>query len=577
MNESRSDLLLIERYFDGIASKQDIREIETRLVEEEKFSDSFARAGILHRQISELITENRLHKLLDEAASHSPAISVLSQNRKVISTKHSLDQSNKTKKRTDFLKLVSLSLAASLAIGFFYWTSYPLDENTIEAAKANQFENLNGIAATVTHTKNCEWSEEFKPLSVGDQVAEGQKILLNQGLLKLIFESGAEVTLQGPCEIDVVNSMLGYLRSGNATASVPPRAFSFAIRAPGLDIIDLGTDFGVSVGDDGNSELHVFEGEVIYRQDNSTRKSSEVFHVAEDNAVRFTSPTVLPTDIALNSKLFKNHFGLRQDYQDRVELPVTDKLALWLAANHEVNIDEYANLLAWHDSLIGDNKSSEDAFPESSDASPMFIPNAINGLPVIRFDGDNDYLLTTPLMTTDNQTVFLVCQFTEASFSADRKYGGQIINYDGPPTRELTNTLAPGVLQIGEPLLQEEFYPSSVTAQVFAGFIGMTTVEAARIDAAPVGPNHPLIVVYKYDFENRSATLEINGKIIGASNAFAPAALTSRKVIGRHSWMDLFFNGDLAEVLIYNDALSTDDVDQVVKSLSKKYSISLTN
>ncbi len=584
MNDYRIDLLLIGRYFDGIATQEDLQEIQNRLIAEEEFANSFARAGILHRQISELITEKRLHQLLDEVASNSPALSLLSKKR-TISRSQLLDSKSNIKASSNVFvkwknfKLGGLALAATLAlISYYLWpTNLDSNVNQLSQTKQSSTNSIEKIAATVTHVKNCKWPNNSKPLKVGTQLSEGQSISLDSGILKLIFESGAEVTLQGPCEIDVVNSMLGYLRSGNATASVPPRAFSFAIRAPGLDIIDLGTDFGVSVGSDGNSELHVFEGEVIYRQDNCSRKSSEVFHVAEDNAVRFTSPTVLPTEIEVNAGLFKNQFELREAYQGKDKLPVTKNLALWLSADHEVNIDENGKLLGWHDSVIGDNKSSEDAFPESPEASPTFVKEAINGKPAVRFDGKDDYLLTTPLVTTDNQTVVIVCQFTEDSFSTDRKYGGQIINYDGPPTRELTNTLAPGVLQIGEPLLEEEFHPSAVTAQVFAGFIGMTTIEAGRIDAAPAGPNRPLIVVYKYDYENRTATLSINGKTIGVSNAFAPAALTSRKVIGRHSWMELFYSGDLAEILIYNKALSSDDITKIVQTFSKEYDISVDN
>ncbi len=205
------------------------------------------------------------------------------------------------------------------------------------------------------------------------------------------------------------------------------------------------------------------------------------------------------------------------------------------------------------------------------------MKDAIHGKPGIRFDGESDYLLTTPLETTDDQTVMFVCQFGPQAFRKDRKWGGQIINYDGPPNRYLSDTLEPGVLQIGEPLLEQEFQPSLLTGQVFAGFIGSATVESGRVDASPVGRDEPVVVayVYDYEYEHGKSYLMINGRKYGEARAFAPQGITSRKIIGRHAWMELYFGGDLGEMLIYNKALSTEELAQTTTYLADKYKIKL--
>jgi hypothetical protein len=149
------------------------------------------------------------------------------------------------------------------------------------------------------------------------------------------------------------------------------------------------------------------------------------------------------------------------------------------------------------------------------------------------------------------------------------------LNYDGPPSRYLSNTLEPGVLQIGEPLLASEFKPTLLTGQVFAGFIGAATVEAGRVDAKQVGVNTPVIVSYLYDYGNGRAVLSINGRPSGEARAFAPQEITSRKIIGRHAWMELYFHGDLAEMMIYNKALSQEDLSKATAYLADKYSIKL--
>ena len=150
----------------------------------------------------------------------------------------------------------------------------------------------------------------------------------------------------------------------------------------------------------------------------------------------------------------------------------------------------------------------------------------------------------------------------KAAFAPGRQWGGQIINYDGPPSREASNTFAPGILQIGEPLLETDFKPTLITGQVFAGFIGSATVESGRVDGETIGANQPAIIAYHYDYSGGKASLAINGSVRGESRAFAPQALASRKIIGRHAWKELFFTGDLAEVLIYNKALSATELSE---------------
>ena len=169
--------------------------------------------------------------------------------------------------------------------------------------------------------------------------------------------------------------------------------------------------------------------------------------------------------------------------------------------------------------------------------------------------------------------MLFVCQFSQSAFDKGRIWGGQILNYDGPPSRYLSNTLEPGVLQIGEPLLETEFKPTLLTGQVFAGFIGSAVVEAGRIDAEPVGANVPVVVSYLYDYGEGKSRLAINGRTYGEARAFAPQGITSRKIIGRHAWMQNFFHGDLAEMLIFNKALSPEELADTTAYLAEKYSI----
>ena len=84
-----------------------------------------------------------------------------------------------------------------------------------------------------------------------------------------------------------------------------------------------------------------------------------------------------------------------------------------------------------------------------------------------------------------------------------------------------------------------------------------------------------MVVTYRYDLTNARATLAINGKPYSETRAFAPQAITSRKIIGRHAWMQNFFRGDLAELLIFNKALTPEELAQTTRYLADKYSVKL--
>lgn len=562
---------LVSLYLEGALSAEELAEFERRLAADQGFAEEVARMSLTHRQILELFSERKLHHLLEQAIVSSPLVP-----RPLLAELAGGARSETVRRGSPWWAWAAAAVA--VAAGAFLWqrsTPAPLESAPTQVAQRPEDRPPSEwpFAATITRMVDCQWADQAQSFKNGDQLESGARVALESGLAKLTFECGAEVVLQGPCDFVVESPMLGFLQSGKITANVPRRAFTFAIRAPGLDFVDLGTDFGISVDGQGHSELHVFEGEVIYRQDEKLKKSSEVVHVTQDNAVRFNSSPDATSTIALDKGQFSRHFDLRRGAGREAVVPVTKNLALWLAADRGVDVDDQGRVVSWHDNIVGDNKVGEDASQINSAERPKFVAAAINQRPAVRFDGRNDLLLTTPLETTDNQTVFLVCQYSPEAFSGNRIYGGQILNYDGPPTRELSNTLAPGILQIGEPLLKDEFKPSLVTGQVFAGFIGKTTVEAGRVDAEPVGAIQPVIIAYHYDYDHRKATLFINGKNVGQSNAFAPAGLTSRKVIGRHAWMELFFGGDLAELLIYNEALSPADVAAVTEHLAKRYGI----
>jgi hypothetical protein len=577
---------LLSRYLDGSVTADELALLESQLGTDEQFAEHVARWCLAHRQVSELLTENKLHRLMDQFVATAPGLpkETVKQLRES-STAVARDRSG----RSDSGRFRSLSWAAfamGVAIGAAWLfanrsQNVPSESKQTATAQADPVSDSSAskVAATLTQVVDAVWAKGATALHHGQLLRVGDHVALQSGMVKVTFDCGAEVVLQGPCDFWIHAPMEGHLLSGRITANVPRRAFSFAILSPQVDMVDLGTSFGVEVGDHGRTELHVFEGEVLCSEPakQQTGKRNEIIHVTANNAMEFRAAAGEPSDIAMNQAQFAGLIALRRAADVKAGHLTEDKLALWLAADVAVTTDAANRVIAWQDIVYGDNRSGEDAIQVDEQARPLLVDDAIHGHPGIRFDGESDYLLTTPLETTDDQTVLFVCQFGPQTFRPGRKWGGQIINYDGPPSRYLSDTSQPGVLQIGEPLLEEEFRPSLLTGQVFAGFIGSATVESGRVDAASFRMNEPVIVsyVYDYEYERGMAYLMINGRKYGEARAFAPQWITSRKIVGRHAWMELYFGGDLAEMLIFNKALTPDELTQTTTYLADKYAIPL--
>jgi hypothetical protein len=82
------------------------------------------------------------------------------------------------------------------------------------------------------------------------------------GLLQLEFYCGATVVAEGPASIDILDASSVVCRSGRLRAHVPPPARGFTVLAPAVELVDLGTEFGIHVEANGATEIHVFDGAV---------------------------------------------------------------------------------------------------------------------------------------------------------------------------------------------------------------------------------------------------------------------------------------------------------------------------
>lgn len=120
--------------------------------------------------------------------------------------------------------------------------------------------------ATLVWGKACTWGSGALPTEVGARLPAG-RLSLAEGLARIVFADGAEVTLEAPAELELVSASRCILHAGRLVAKVPDRAIGFKVDTPTAVIEDLGTEFGVNVhrGDSPSADVQVFNGLVNVR------------------------------------------------------------------------------------------------------------------------------------------------------------------------------------------------------------------------------------------------------------------------------------------------------------------------
>ena len=138
-----------------------------------------------------------------------------------------------------------------------------------------QDELLSRGVALVTRLVDAELDTESsvatQPLRQGKAIVPGP-LKLSAGIAQLEFYCGATLIVEGPAELDVLSSQSIRCVRGKIQAVVPPAARGFEVLVDDSKIIDLGTEFGLSVSETG-TDLKVYDGEVELRHAAATESN----------------------------------------------------------------------------------------------------------------------------------------------------------------------------------------------------------------------------------------------------------------------------------------------------------------
>ncbi len=118
--------------------------------------------------------------------------------------------------------------------------------------------------ATVADTLNAKWAKTEQPIQNGSRLGtKSRPLVLSEGYVKLQFDNGSSLVLEGPAEFEILTEDQICLNYGQLFASIPPHAVGFIVNTANSKIIDLGTEFGVKADADGRTEVHVMRGKTL--------------------------------------------------------------------------------------------------------------------------------------------------------------------------------------------------------------------------------------------------------------------------------------------------------------------------
>jgi hypothetical protein len=222
--------------------------------------------------------------------------------------------------------------------------------------------------------------------------------------------------------------------------------------------------------------------------------------------------------------------------------PVSDGLVLDLRADRGLTLDGDGRVATWEDAS-GRSHHAHQAVPASR---PVLIRDAVNAQPAIRFDGVGSFLhLTDQVLSSQRFTMFAV-----ASDDGSGSHREILSNWNAAADNSVTS--------------------------VFLGTTGPATVRFSDNFSSAGDVRSPrehfllTAVSSDYDatvFQNQSE-LSHKGTMLAARNLKAPY------VIGRQGSLNgEYWNGDIAEILVYNRALSDDERKQVTRYLMQRYGL----
>jgi hypothetical protein len=311
----QADQYLIDRYFQGTLSDEDIVAINQLLDSSPEARDYFRKAALL---------DSALH---EKASLPLPEIAFRNQPHPMIPW---------------------MVTAACLVLALIAWSKnlshdYEYHGHKFTSTNTSQTQPI----AQLIDFYKAEFSSQYCPK---DSVLNQGLYELKSGFIELQFKNNARVLMEGPATFSIEDELNVNLTEGKIRAVIPQMAHGFTVHTEDADFVDLGTEFFVSANPAKKlSQVDVLSGEV---------------NVVEPASEKLLKNLKYRQSARLDSGILK-----KSAFSNKADLPIPGQLSTlrWLDHAKELAYDRsliaYFPMLGWDSDKI-DVPANNTDFPE---------------------------------------------------------------------------------------------------------------------------------------------------------------------------------------------------------------------
>lgn len=274
---SSSDLEdLIDQYLSGLIDEADMVSLEAKLLADEEARRHFVRYCQMETDLGltvrACLAGKRALRSIDAVRERSPA----ADGHAGLFSARLLARLRRPVHRN---RIAAAAAVVLLALGT--WALLGPGRQERGGPSARRHAESSEAIAWLVNAQDCQWVEDMAP---GGDMQPGRTLRVERGLAEVAFLNGAHIVLEGPARLELLSSTSARLLRGKAAVRVPEPARGFTVLSPQARVVDLGTEFGISVAEDGSAEVIVFEGQVEASLAHHQALEPSSVTVAEDQA-----------------------------------------------------------------------------------------------------------------------------------------------------------------------------------------------------------------------------------------------------------------------------------------------------
>ena len=164
----------------------------------------------------------------------------------------------------------------------------------------------------LTDSINAQWGNNSESLNTNDRLYTNQKPLsLDKGIVKIEFDTGTRVIIEAPASFEIDRDSI-FMEYGRLYSKVSEMGLGFSVNTPTSKFVDHGTEFGVTAGKNGSTELHVIKGKVqLFAGSEGKSKSGKL--IVENQAVRYDTNSDRIQNIEIQTNAFVRDISSSND------------------------------------------------------------------------------------------------------------------------------------------------------------------------------------------------------------------------------------------------------------------------